>query len=319
MKSLPSSERDLIPLADATDRARAYAAQAKSANTRRAYQSDWREFTAWCELHGITYLPATPATIVLYLTDQAERVKVSTLTRRIATISQAHQAAHFETPTRAAEVRAVMQGIRRAKGTAPSRKAPAVTALIRMMVDQLPQSVLGARDRALLLVGFAGALRRSELVSLDVADVTFTADGLVVTLRRSKTDQEGQGRTVGIPYGSNLTTCPVRALRAWLDAASITERPIFRPITRHSAIQTTRLSSYAVALVVKRAAKAAGLDAAQFGGHSLRAGLATAAASAGVSERAIMNQTGHKSVTVARRYIREGSLFRENAAASVGL
>jgi integrase len=152
-----------------------------------------------------------------------------------------------------------------------------------------------------------------------VSDVEFTTDGLVVKLRRSKTDQDGQGSTKGIPYGSRSETCPVRVLRAWLDTAGITEGPIFRPINRHGHIQPVRLSAYGVALVVKRAAQAAGLNPEQFAGHSLRAGLATAAAAAGVSERAIMNQTGHRSVVVARRYIREGSLFRENAAASVGL
>jgi integrase len=309
----------LVSLQETIAQAKGYAEQAKAASTRRAYQSDWRDFSAWCELRSLLTLPAAPATLALYLSDLAERCKVSTLERRLATISQAHKAAHLETPTKAAEVRAVLQGIRRAKGTAQRQKAPAVTQIIRAMVGQLSDGPLGVRDRALLLLGFAGAFRRSELVALDVADVNFTADGLIVRLPRSKTDQEGQGATKGIPYGSNLATCPVRALRAWLDAGGSTDGPIFRPITRHGHVQPARLSAYAVALVVKRAAAAAGLDPTAFSGHSLRAGLATAAAAAGVSERAIMNQTGHRSVTVARRYIREGSLFRENAAASVGL
>jgi site-specific recombinase XerD len=308
-----------VSLQETIAQAKGYAEQAKAANTRRAYQSDWRDFSAWCEARCLEALPASSTTVALYLSDLADRCKVSTLQRRLATISQAHQAAHFESPTKAAEVRAVLQGIRRAKGTAQRQKQPAVTQIIRAMVAQLPDGSLGVRDRALLLLGFAGAFRRAELVALDVADVSFTADGLIVRLQRSKTDQEGQGATKGIPYGSTPATCPVRALRAWLDAGGVTCGPIFRPITRHSHIQTTRLSAYAVALVVKRAAATAGLDPAAFSGHSLRAGLATAAAAAGVSERAIMNQTGHRSVTVARRYIREGSLFRENAAASVGL
>jgi integrase len=178
------------------------------------------------------------------------------------------------------------------------------------------------RDRALLLVGFAGAFRRSELVSLDVADVAdvvFNRDGLVVTLRRGKTDQEGVGRKVGLPFGSNPLTCPVRALRAWLDVAAIARGPIFRPVDRHAHISDTKLTDQSVALIVKRCAKAPGLDWERYAGHSLRSGLATAAAMADVSERAIMAQTGHKSLPMVRRYIRDGSLFRRNAAGAVGL
>jgi integrase len=186
------------------------------------------------------------------------------------------------------------------------------------MVAALPDGLLGVRDRALLLVGFAGAFRRSELVSLDRPDLEFTKDGLTVMLRRSKSDQEGQGRKVGIPYGSNPETCPVRALQAWLEAAAITDGPVFRGVTRHGKVQG-RLSGYAVALIVKRYAAVGGLDPSRYAGHSLRAGLATAAAIGGASERSIMNQTGHKSITMVRRYIRDGNLFRENAAAKTGL
>ena len=155
-------------------------------------------------------------------------------------------------------------------------------------------------------------------MALDLADLQFASDGLVITLRRSKVDQEGEGRKLGIPYGSNPDTCPVRSLKAWLEASGIESGPVFRSITRHGRIES-RLSSGAVALVVKQYAGALGLDAATYAGHSLRAGLATSAAIAGASERAIMNQTGHKSAAMVRRYIRDGSLFRENAAAKVGL
>jgi integrase len=178
--------------------------------------------------------------------------------------------------------------------------------------------VIGTRDRALLLVGFAGAFRPSELVALDMADLQFTGDGLVITLRRSKVDQEGEGRKLGIPYGTNPDTCPVRSLKAWLEAGGIESGPVFCSITRHGKIGA-RLSSYAVALVVEQYAGALGLDAATYAGHSLRAGLATSAAIAGASERAIMNQTGHRSAAMVRRYIRDGNLFRENTAARVGL
>ncbi|WP_395089045.1 tyrosine-type recombinase/integrase [Armatimonas sp.] len=179
--------------------------------------------------------------------------------------------------------------------------------------------LIACRDRALLLLGFAGAMRRSELVGLDVADVVETSDGLVVTIRRSKTDQEGQGRKIGIPYGSKLATCPVRSLRAWKVRAKITAGPLFRQVNRHGKVLEGRLGDRTVALVVKRAVAATGVDVANYAGHSLRAGLATAAAMAGVSERVIQGQTGHKSLPILRRYIREGSLFRENAAAEVGL
>jgi integrase len=266
------------------------------------------------------FLPATPQTVALYLTDLAKTHKVSTLYRRLSGISQAHQAAGYVTPTTDAHVRLVFQGIRRTLGSAPAQKNAAITAEVRAMVETLsPTSLIGVRDRALLLVGFAGAFRRSEVVSLAVADVTFASDGLIVQLRRSKTDQEGEGRKVGLPFGSNPLTCPVHALRVWLDVAAITRGPIFRAVDRHANVSNTRLTDQSVALVVKRCAKAAGLDWPRYAGHSLRSGLATAAAMADVSERAIMAQTGHKSLPMVRRYIRDGSLFRRNAAAAVGL
>lgn len=180
-----------------------------------------------------------------------------------------------------------------------------------------PTRSLG-RDRALLLVGFAGAFRRSELVALTVADVRFAHEGLIVTLRRSKTDQEGQGTTRGITYGSNPATCPVRALQGWIADAQLTDGPLFRSM-KYGKLQPGGLDGRDVARLLKRAARGAGLDPTHFSGHSLRAGLATAAAAAGVSERAIMSQTGHKSLTVMRRYIREGSLFRDNPSGQVGL
>jgi integrase len=187
------------------------------------------------------------------------------------------------------------------------------------MLEGLGTDPAGCRDRALLLLDFAGALRRSELVGLDVAHITEGTDGLTVRLRRSKTDQEGAGRTIGVPFGSNPVTCPVRAWLAWLEISGITEGPAFCPVDRHDHIGTTRLSGQAVALVLKRHAARVGLDPAEFAGHSLRAGLATSAAAAGVPERVIADQTGHRGTAMLRRYIREGSLFRENAASAVGL
>ena len=300
------------------ERVRGYLDAARSENTHRAYAADWRHFAAWCAAHERPALPAEAATLVLYLTAHAEALKISTLQRRLVSIAQAHRAAGLPTPTADAGVASVWRGIRRRVGTAQVGKAALLTDDVRAMVTALPATTGGIRDRALLLVGFAGALRRSELVALDVADVELVRDGAIITVRRSKTDQEGQGRKVGIPRGKHAATCPVRALTAWLERLD-GSGPIFRAVDRLGRIRPTRLSDQDVARIVKRAAVAAGLDPSRYAGHSLRAGLATSAAAAGVEERAIMQQTGHKSVTVARRYIRDGNLFRGNAAAAVGL
>lgn len=308
----------LIPVMNC---ARHYISSAKAASTVRAYRCDWRDFTAWCSDHGLSSLPADPQTVSLYLADTAPTHKAATLQRRISAISKAHQSAGYESPAsmRHAVVSETWKGIKRVHGTAQEGKLPVLTENLRSMIRTLPPRLLGIRDRALLLIGFAGAFRRSELVGLNVEDTQFTADGLIIVLRRSKTDQEGEGRKIGIPYGSNLETCPVRALRAWLEAASISYGPLFRSVNRHGHIIADHLSDKAVALVVKRCATAAGLDQSGYAGHSLRSGLVTSAAINGASEWSIMNQTGHRSVAMVRRYIRDGSLFRENAAARVGL
>jgi integrase len=185
-------------------------------------------------------------------------------------------------------------------------------------VSALPTNPRWLRDRALLLVGFAGGFRRSELAALGMADITETEDGLKVLIRRSKTDQEGEGRTIGIPYGSDPRTCPVRAYRAWLKASGITDGQIFRHF-HNRKMGERAISPQAVALIVKRAAERAGIDATDLAGHSLRSGLATTAAKNGASERAIMRQTGHKSVQMVRRYIHEAELFHDNCAGKLGL
>jgi len=190
---------------------------------------------------------------------------------------------------------------------------------LKRMLDSLPATRVGLRDRALLLLGFAGAFRRAELVSLDVTGLDFSSAGLVVTLRRAKTDQEGRSRRIGVPYGSSEKTCPVRSLQAWLESAGISEGPVFRSLDTFQRVQPRRLSDKAVARIVKRRAAAVGLDPARYAGHSLRAGLATSAAAGGASERVIMAQTGHRSAEMVRRYIREGNLWRENAASLAGL
>jgi integrase len=213
-------------------------------------------------------------------------------------------------------VKLTLAGVRRTLGVDQQGKAPVLTADIASMLSHVPDKLIGIRDRALLLIGFAGAFRRSELVALNVEDIELREDGLRVTIRKSKTDQEAAGYVIGIAYGTKL--CPVLALQAWLSVAAIASGPIFRHLDRHGRI-LERMSPEAVAIVVKRYAAAAGLDPTKYAGHSLRAGLVTQAAINGVPEMAIMKQTRHKSSDMLRKYVRDASLFRENASARVGL
>src|SRR5579862_3014244 len=301
------------------DQVREYIRASKADNTLRGYTADWRDFCAWSDAHGLSPLPATPESVAAYIAECAGRLKTGSIQRRLNAIAEAHKAVGLESPTASPMVRNVMKGIRRVKGTAPVQKAPALTADVLAMVNATDSQLIGIRDRALILLGFAGAFRRSELVGLDVGDCTFGKDGLTVTLRRSKTDQIGAGRKVGIPYGANPDTCPVRNVQYWTEQAGIGTGPLFRSINRHRRVQPGRLSGIDVARVVKKLAQRAGLDPAKYAGHSLRAGHATTAAIGGASARSIMNQTGHKSAQMLRRYIRDGSLFRENSAGKLGL
>lgn len=297
----------------------AYMRLAKAPNTLRAYKGDWRQFEQWCLARGFQAVPASAEAVVLFLTEQAGRRKVSTVTRRLSAISVAHHLAGFVSPSEAAEVRALMAGLRRARGTMPDRRRPLMAEQLEIVLKHLPPGALGLRDRALLLVGFAGAFRRSELVGLDWEDCEFVEQGVVIRLRRAKTDQEGEGRRIGIPYRPKRASCPVRALREWQEHGGWETGPVFRPVNRHGDVEERRLSDKAVARIVQRSLVRAGLDAEGYAGHSLRAGFATSAARGGASERAIMNQTGHKSVTTLRQYIREGSLFLENAVERSGI
>jgi site-specific recombinase XerD len=313
----------LAVLGPELESARAYAAESHAPRTREAYRWQWRTFAGWCAERELDALPAEPATLAAYVAHRAETGwKPASLALSLTAIRAAHRAAGHEPATNHPAVVATVKGIRRTHGTVQRRAAPVVVDELRAMVGALPGLAEGApslgalRDRALLVLGFAGAFRRSELVALDVADVAETAEGLVVTVRRSKTDQEGQGVRVGLPYGSNPATCPVRALRAWLDAAGIDEGPLFRAVNRHGGVGA-RLAAAEVARVVKRAAERAGLDASRYSGHSLRAGLATTAAAAGKGDRAIMAQGRWRGRGMVDRYVREASLFRDNAAAGV--
>lgn len=301
--------------------ARAFMEAAKAENSRRAYRSDWCQFESWCRGNGLVCLPAEPETVALYLTALAADHKPASLQRKLTSITKGHQAAGFPTPAsmQHAVVSETLKGIRRSLGTAQPGKEPLLTADILEMLYALDEGLHGCRNRALLLVGFAGGFRRSELVALDVEDVKETDDGLVVRVRRSKTDPEAKGIVVALPYGSTATTCPVRSYRAWIAASGIVAGPAFRSVDRHSHIGQGRMNTGSVARLIKRAAEAAGLDPASYAGHSLRAGFATQAFLNGAAEVSIMRQTRHKSLNTLRKYIRDRSLFRDNPAAKLGL
>lgn len=288
-------------------------------NTRRSYACDWSDFRSWCQKRSRVALPASPETVALYLTARSRTHKVSSLSRRLTVIGKVHRACGTDSPTAHERVRRLWRGILREKGAAPERKAPVLTADLRKMIALLDKDLAGIRDRALLLFGFAGALRRSELVALNLGDLQLTDAGIIVTVRRGKTDQAGRGRKIGIPHGQYEATCPVKAMLAWIRAAEVSRGPLFRKVNRHGQLEGARLSDKSVALIIKRAMKRAGFRPAEFSGHSLRAGLATSAAIAGADERSIQNQTGHASLKVLRTYIRDGSLFRNNAASKAGL
>ncbi len=287
----------------------------KAASTRKAYGTDYRLFKTWCDAKGAQALPAAPETVAAYLASQAGTSKPSTLGRRVAAIRYAHKLAGLALPTDAEGVKATMRGIRRTFGSARARKAPAVSGKMLGMVATAPNNLAGIRDRALLLLGFAGAFRRSELVALDVADLEETETGLLVCIRSSKTDQEGQGVTIAIARGD--VACPVKAVQEWLGAAAIEAGPIFRPIDKAGTVRTSRLTDRSVANIVKAYAERAGFDASTFSGHSLRAGFLTSAAGKGASIFKMVDVSRHKSVDTLRDYVRDAELFKDHAGAGL--
>lgn len=306
----------IVPAA-LVEKAKEYARASKASATLKTYQSVWRNFTAWCSSRGLASCPATPDTIIVYITDMAEQLRPQTIKKHLAAISQAHKLAGFASPVQTEPVRLVMAGLRRTKGTAANPKKALRVEHVRKMVGTMPEGLVGTRDKAIVLLAFVSGIRRSEIVGLDVADVAFEPEGAVVTIRRSKRDQEGKGRQVAVPRGRHEATCPVRALRAWLDAAAITEGPLFVRLDPGAA--RVRLDGRAVAHVVQRAARRAGLDPVLFAGHSLRRGFATEAARAGASERDIARTTGHSSLQVLRGYVEAGTLFEACAARALDL
>lgn len=316
MSTLPVVIISTLPaqLRQSFERAAGYANQSKSRGTQKSYAADWKRFVRWCITKGLASLPATPAAVACFLADEAATgMRPSTINRRAAAIRYYHRSNGFETPTVDENVRETMAGIRRTHGARPRGKAPAVAEIVKDMVRTLPPGISGLRDRALLLLGFSGAFRRSELVALDVDDIEWTPEGCCITVRRSKGDQEGLGQQVAIIKGA--VACPVAALRAWLDAAGIADGPVFRRILRGGHVTQYRLGAESVRLLVKRHAARIGLDGREYGAHSLRSGLATSCARAKAPLTKIMEITRHKDTSVLiNNYIRPVAMFEDHAA-----
>jgi integrase len=304
---------DLVPgsavkRTELPDAVAAYVRASLADNTRRAYLSDLAHFESWGGR-----IPASAETVARYLAAHAGTLRIATLVRRITSISRAHQTRGATNPTRSELVRTTLRGIKRTRRCAQRQAKPLLRDDLFLLLEAMGDCPKNIRDRALLLIGFAGALRRSELVSLDVADVAHVRRGITLHLRHSKTDQEGRGDTIAIPYGRSRY-CAVLALNAWLAASGITEGAIFRRVDRHGRVYGGRLADEAVSIVVRERIADAGLNPTGFSGHSLRAGFATSAAQAGVPAWRIKAQTRHASDAMLARYIREGELFDDNAA-----
>ncbi len=309
--ALAQTERE-----DALDAARHYAQKSKAASTWRAYASDWRIFEQWCDAAELVALPADPHTVCLFLARQAARgIQPATLRRRLAAIRMVHRGANLPSPHDAVAVAEVLSGIFRDVGVAPVQKAPAVAEDVRRMADACDiDSKMGLRDRAVLLFGFAGAFRRSELVALTSVDLIDHADkGVEVIIRRSKTDQAGAGQRIALVRELEARYCPVAALDTWRARAAVTDGPLFRRISRGDHVRATALSAQSVALIVKKYAAQVGLDPTQFAGHSLRSGFLTSAARKRASLFKMQEVSRHKSLDVLQGYVRDAEKFDDHA------
>ena len=288
----------------------AFAASAKSAATRRAYRSDARAFIAWCEGQGVSPVPAEPRVVCRYVTHLAGLGRsTSTIDRRIAAITALHRSRGENTPTATEDVRNVLAGIRNTVGRAPRKKKALTDDLVVKVLRKIGTDLIGLRDRAMIALAFGAALRRSELVGLDVGDLDWHHRGLIVTLRRSKTDQSGKGLTKGVPDGKLKVGA---AVRAWLDAAEIKDGPVFRGCDRGKILET-RFDGGSFARMLKRRVEAAGLDPTLFSGHSCRSGFATSADEHGADLRATSRQLGHAKLDTTASYMQTADLFRRNA------
>lgn len=292
---------ELATTTERAERVRRYVDASSSPNTQRAYATDWRKFVEYCRVHGYQALPAMPETVVDYLTRLAdEGLKASTIERSRAAIAYGHQG--HTNPCADDRVKVAMKGIRRKLGIRATPKAALPTDDLALIVAMLPDDLRGLRDRALLLMGWQGAFRRSELVALNVDDIDTHGGKMTITIRKSKTDQDGAGLYKVLPELADKSICPVAAYRAWLSAADIRSGAVFRSIDRWGHTRDGHMDAGEVARIVKRSCQLASIDPQRFAGHSLRSGFVTAASDAGASDSDIMEQTGHKSSATLKRY-----------------
>ena len=290
----------------------------KAHNTIRAYNSDFRDFELFCIQNSLKSLPTKPEIISLYLTHlSTKNAKISTIQRRLVSIKMIHKFKGHYLDTKNPSIIENIMGIKRRKGSIQIGKKPikinSLKNIINVIDEQKNQEIKKLRDRSIILVGFSGGFRRNEIVSLDYDDLEFVPEGLKINLRRSKTDQFGQGSLKGLPFFENANYCPVVSLQKWIKISKINSGPLFRRFKKGSKLSKNRLTDQSVALLIKGYLELAGIDSKNYSGHSLRSGFATSAAEAGVEERNIMAMTGHKSTEMVRRYIKEANLFKNNA------
>ena len=289
----------------------------KANNTLRAYKSDFRDFGAFCAKHGLSSLPSEPKIISLYLTHLSKNSKISTIRRRLVSISMVHKLKGHYLDTKHPIITENLLGIKRVKGSIQKGKKPLLIShlksIINVINEQQNEEIKKFRDRSIILIGFGGGFRRTELISIDYEDLEFVPEGLKITIRRSKTDQFGEGMIKGLPYFPNEIYCPVTSLKKWLEVSKIKSGPIFRRFSKGSLLTENRLTDQSVVLLIKKYLDLAGIENKNFAGHSLRAGFATVAAESGADERSIMAMTGHKTTQMVRRYIREANIFKNNA------
>ncbi len=295
----------------------------KSNNTLRAYKSDFRDFGAFCAKHGFNSMPTEPKIVSLYLTHLSTSTKISTLRRRLVSIGVVHKLKGHYLDTKHPVIIENLMGIKRKKGSIQIGKKPILInhlkEIINVIDNQKIEKIKKLRNRTLILLGFGGGFRRTELISIDYEDLDFVEEGLKITLRRSKTDQFGEGMVKGIPYFINEKYCPVISLKNWINLSKIKTGSIFRRFAKGSILTSNRLTDQSVVLIIKDCLKLAGIENKNFSGHSLRSGFATVAAESGADERSIMAMTGHKTTQMVRRYIKEANIFKNNALNKVKL
>lgn len=312
------ADRPEAEIQAAAAKAAAYAVQARAENTRIAYRKGWAAYSAWCDRLGFVALGSDPEVVALYLASAADRLAVASLRLHLAAIVAAHRLIGRPLDVKDARIATVMGGIERSKGRAPKRQAvPMLPEFVKPFVQPLGPDPAALRDRAMVLLGFGAATRRSELAALDRGDIAFLPQGLTVLFRRSKTDQMGEGEKIAIHAASDGTVCPLAAMLAWLALRGDQDGPLFLRIWKGGRLSDRRISAVHVGRVLKRQARGAGLDPTKFSGHSLRAGLATSASIRGALLERIMRQTRHKSFEAARRYVRDAEIWRENVTKGV--